>query len=324
MNYQLIYKRCACVLLVLITCCVAVRSDQVTLKNGDRLTGKILHSDGATVVIKTDLVGQVTVPLAAVVRLSGEAPLYVTLVDGRTMSGALTTEGGKAELRNANNATVVDRAQIAFVRSADEQQAYERTLNPGWLEQWSGGLDFGVALTSGNSDTLNLALGLGLTRETRRDKTTLYAASIYNRDSTSGVSHTIANTIRGGLRYDRDFSRKWFAYGFTDLEHNALQDLTLRMVLGGGIGYHAVRNDRTKLDFLGGLAWNRESFSGNFNDRSSAEAQLGQTLSHHLSKRTSLKEQFFVFPNLSRGGEYRINFDSTVVTDITRRIGWQL
>ena len=36
------------------------------------------------------------------------------------------------------------------------------------------------------------------------------------------------------------------------------------------------------------------------------------------------KEQLFFFPNLTEGGEYRINFDSTLVTDITRRIGWQL
>jgi len=38
----------------------------------------------------------------------------------------------------------------------------------------------------------------------------------------------------------------------------------------------------------------------------------------------SLKEQLFIFPNLSRGGEYRINFDSSVVAAVTKRIGWQI
>ncbi|HEY6118504.1 MAG TPA: hypothetical protein VIV66_01025 [Pyrinomonadaceae bacterium] len=37
-----------------------------------------------------------------------------------------------------------------------------------------------------------------------------------------------------------------------------------------------------------------------------------------------MREQLFFFPNLTRSGEYRINFDTTIVTDITRRIGWQL
>jgi hypothetical protein len=38
-------------------------------------------------------------------------------------------------------------------------------------------------------------------------------------------------------------------------------------VLGGGIGYHAIRNERTRLDLLGGLAMNREYFDGSDNDR---------------------------------------------------------
>lgn len=300
-------------------------ADQLTLKNGDRITGKIVKSDGGKLVIATDLLGNVSVDLSAVSNITTDQPLYVTLADGRTVSGTVTTSGDKAEVRAANTTVVaVNRADIRVIRSQAEYAAYQDSLNPGLLEGWSGGLDAGLALTSGNSDTTNIALGLAATRETSNDKTSIYAASIYNRDSTSGESRTVANTIRGGVRYDRNINRKFFGYGFTDLEHNGLQDLTLRFVLGGGIGYHAIRNDRTELDLLGGLAWNREFFKGNFNDRSTAEVQVGQTLSHHFSPRVSLKEQLYFFPNLTEGGEYRINFDASLITDISRRIGWQL
>ena len=300
-------------------------ADQITLKNGDRLSGKIVKSDGSKLVVQTELIGEVSVDLSAVNSITSDQPLYVTLADGRTVSGILTASENKAELRAANsNAVSIDRSTIRLIRSEEEHLAYERSLNPGLLEDWSGGANIGFALTSGNSDTTNLAIGLAMTRETRRDKTSIYAASIYNRDSTSGESRTVANTIRGGVRYDRDINGRWFGYGFVDLEHNGLQDLTLRLVPGGGIGYHAIRNERTKLDLLGGFAWNREYFKGDFNDRSSAEAQAGQTLEHRFNSRLSFKEQLFFFPNLTRGGEYRINFDSSLVTDITRRIGWQL
>ena len=40
-------------------------ADQITLKNGDRLTGKIVKSDGGKLVIKTQLLGDVTVDLRA-------------------------------------------------------------------------------------------------------------------------------------------------------------------------------------------------------------------------------------------------------------------
>ena len=315
-----------CLLLIVFTFAFeGVRADQITLKNGDRLTGKIIRADGKSLILKSDLAGDVTVDTDVIETITSDNPLYVTLSDGRTVAGLVTASGDKLEIRSASTPSVaMSRGAIQTIRSETEQRMYERSLNPGWLEQWSGGADFGVALTKGNSDTLNVALGLDLTRVTSRDKTSAYAAAIYNRDSTSGESRTIANTIRGGLRYDRDINRKWFGYGFTDLEHNGLQDLKLRFVLGGGLGYHLIRKERTQLDLLGGLAWNREFFNGVDNDRSSAEAQVGQTLSHQLNSRMSLKEQLFIFTNLSNPGEYRINFDGALVAAINRRIGWQL
>lgn len=316
-------KRLLTCIVLTLTLSTQTLADQITLKNGDRVTGKIVKTDGGKLVVATELLGDVSVDLAAVTNIATDQPLYVTLEDGRTVSGTLTASADKVEVKAANVVSV-NRSAIKVIRSEAEHIAYQDSLEPGLFEGWSGGADIGFALTSGNSDTTNLAIGLSATRETSNDKTSIYAASIYNRDSTDGESRTTANTVRGGVRYDRDINRKFFGYVFTDLEHNGLQDLTLRFVLGGGLGYHAIRNERTELDLLGGLAWNREYFKGDFNDRSSAEAQAGQTLSHRINSRMSLKEALFIFPNLTDGGRYRINFDASLVTDVSRRIAWQL
>lgn len=312
---------------VLTVCLVAqvyANGDQLTLKNGDRISGTVVKSDGKSLILKSDLMGEVKIALDDISTITADKPLYVTLADGRTVLGVVSTTGDNTNIKTTSGDIAVKRSSIQVIRSEAEQRIYESTLKPGWLEQWTGGADFGVALTRGNSDTTNLALGLALTRETLHDKTNVYAASIYNRDRTDGISRTVANTIRFGVRYDHDFNRRWFGYGFTDLEKNGLQDLNLRWVLGGGAGYHAIRNERTQLDLLGGMAMNREYFKGIDNDRTSAEAQIGQTLSHQINSRMSIKEQLFFFPNLSEGGEYRVNFDTSLVTDVTRRIGWQL
>ena len=299
-------------------------ADQIVLKNGDRLTGTIVKSDGKTIVFNSDLVGEVSVALDSVTNMTSDKILYVTLADGRTVAGVVTAKDGQAEIRSSTGPVVVERSAIAIIRSEAEQQAYESTLNPGWLQQWTGGADIGLALTRGNSNTTNLTVGMAVSRETLRDKTSLYGAAVYNRETTEGVSRTIANTFRFGARYDRNINRDWFGYGFTDLEHNGLQDLDLRWVLGGGLGYHAIRRERTKLDLLGGLDMSREYFEGDDNDRTSLEAQLGQTLDHQFTPRVSFKEQLFFFPNLSEGGEYRINFDAALVMDINRRLAWQV
>lgn len=317
-------RKITSLLIIVVAFATSARADQITLKNGDRLTGAIVKSDGKTIVFKSDLVGDVTVAVDTVTNITSDKPVYVTLADGRTIAGVVTTKDSQAEIKSSSGSVVVERSAIALIRSEAEQKVYESTLNPGWLEQWSGGADIGVALTRGNSNTTNFGLGMAIARETLRDKTSLYAASVYNREKTNGISRTTANTFRFGARYDRNFARKWFGYGFTDLEHNGLQDLNLRWVLGGGLGYHAIKNERTQLDLLGGLDMNREYFDGDNNDRTSLEAQLGQTLDHHFTPRVSLKEQLFFFPNLSEGGEYRVNFDAALVMDISRRLAWQV
>jgi len=310
--------------LFLMTACFATYADQITLKNGDRVTGSIIKYDGKEISIKTDLLGDVNVAIDNIEKISTDKPLHVGLADGRTVVGTLSASADGVSIKTNSGDVSVARSAVVIARSEDEQRGYESSLNPGWFEKWTGGADFGVALTRGNSDTTSIALGLGITRQTLNDKTSLYGASVYNRDNTNGISRTTANSTRFGVRYERDLNKKWFGYFFTDLERNGQQDLNLRFVPGGGIGYHAIRSERTQLDVLGGAAMNREYFDGSNNDRTSAEAQVGQTLVHRLNSRTTFKEQLFIFPNLTETGEYRINFDSTLVTDITRRIGWQL
>ena len=44
---------------LLLCCSDSVVADQLTLKNGDHLTGSVVRSDGKTLVVKTELVGEV-------------------------------------------------------------------------------------------------------------------------------------------------------------------------------------------------------------------------------------------------------------------------
>jgi len=62
-------------LLVLIAFSSEVVADQVTLKNGDRVTGKIVTSDGTKVIVKSDLIGEVTILFASVETITTDAQL---------------------------------------------------------------------------------------------------------------------------------------------------------------------------------------------------------------------------------------------------------
>ena len=58
-------------------------ADQITLKNGDHLTGAIVKSDGKTLVLHTEFAGDVTVQFAAITQITTDHPLHVALSTAR-------------------------------------------------------------------------------------------------------------------------------------------------------------------------------------------------------------------------------------------------
>ena len=54
-------------------CACLAWADQVTLTNGDRITGSILHSDTKTLVMKTDTAGEVTLKWDSIAAISAPA-----------------------------------------------------------------------------------------------------------------------------------------------------------------------------------------------------------------------------------------------------------
>lgn len=316
------------VLIVGAILCSAALADHIVLKNGDRLTGAIVKSDGKNLTIKSELAGVVTVPWEAIEQISSDQPLYLTLKDSQVVVGTVTASAGQLEVRTSNAGTVTtSKDAIQSLRSKEEQAAYQadmdRLRNPGLLDLWSGSADAGLSLTRGNADTSTFSLGMTAARTTPRDKISVYAASLYAKNSTTGRALTTANAIRGGARYDVNFSKRTFAFGFGDLEFDEFQKLDLRSVLGGGLGFHALKTERTALDLFGGGALNKEYFSTGLK-RTTGEVLAGEELTYKLSNRTLLKERAVFFPNLSQSGEYRLNFDASAITNINKWLGWHV
>lgn len=110
---------------------------------------------------------------------------------------------------------------------------------------------------------------------------------------------------------------------FNDYEYDKFQDLNLRVVVGGGFGYKAIKSDRSHLDVVGGADYDRADFSTLFT-RNSAEVFFGDDWSYKVSKIGSLTQSFRIFPNLSQTGEYRMNFDLGAVTALKKWLAWQV
>jgi hypothetical protein len=213
---------------------VALRADQVTLKNGDRLTGAIVKCDGKTLLIKTELAGDVNIAWAAITEIVSSQNLHLGLKDGQTVVGTITTSDGKFAVATKSTGTVeTPKDAVTVVRNDAEQATFdaeaERLRHPHLTDFWSGLLDTGLSSTSGNSSTVSFTLAAKAARETTRDKLSVYANSVYAKENNTSPSETTAHAINGGVRLDVNISERLFVFGFTDLQYDAFQHLDCAM-----------------------------------------------------------------------------------------------
>jgi putative salt-induced outer membrane protein YdiY len=298
-------------------------ADVITLKNGDRVTGSIVKKSGKDITIKTDKFGVVTADWGEVESVKSDKPVNLVLQDGKTVQGTLATVDGKVEVVSKDATLKVAPADVATIRDAAEQQAYERLLHPGWGELWTGTGTVGFAGTSGNAKTLTFTTGVNAARLTNTDKTSVYFNIIKASALINGQSASTAQAVRGGLAYDHDVSPRLFVGLFNDYEYDRFQDLDLRFVLGGGFGFHAVKTERSRLDLMGGAAFNRSSYSTP-ETRKSGELYWGNEYSLKLNAATSLVQSFRMFNDLSHTGDYRMNFDVGASTKISKWLTWNV
>ena len=317
----------------------ALRADQVTLKNGDRLSGTIVKSDAKTLLIKTDLAGDVNIQWDAVTSIVSTQTLHLALKDGQTIVGTVTTSDGKFEVATKDTGAITaSKDTVIDVRNDAEQKAYddqiERLRHPHLTDFWSGLLDTGLSLTRGNSDSLTYSLSGKAARTTEQDQISVYTTAIYSDSTINGVSSTTAHAIRGGVRGDLNVSNKLFVFGFTDFEYDQFQDLDLRNVVGGGLGYHVVKTKSTIFDvfaggdydqdFFGAIAANATAPATPSVTRKNGEVDLGETFNAKLNSRTTITEQFSLYPNVSTTGSYRFQFDATAATKLKNWLSWQV
>jgi putative salt-induced outer membrane protein len=276
----------------------------------------------------------------AVTAIESSQPLHLTLSDGRVIAGTVATTDGKLTVATKEAGEVsTEHSAIKAIRNDKEQEEFDRLQHPRLLDYWSGLFDLGLSVTQGNSATSALSIAGKAARVVPKNKLSLYYTQVYAKDSKETPALTTANAIHAGIRYEFNLKPKVFVFAFTDFDSDALQNLDLRNVIGGGLGYRFIHSKKTQLDVFGGASFDQEYFSSYLTTnpapppaeilvpsetRHSAELLVGESLSTKLGSRTTIIEQLTFFPNVSDLGDYRINFDAGAATKINSWLGWQI
>lgn len=307
-------------------------ADRVELKNGDRITGKVIRlDDGSTLLVKSEALGTLRIKWDAVAKVVAVDPVHVIADGARVAVQELAREKGADVITTSGNATFsVAPGSILALRSTEEQVAFQqrqyREQHPEFADRWNGTLDAGLSAARGNADTTNMNLGLKGARTTDSTRLSVFFNSLLARSRASdGSTLTSANAVRSGFRYEINLSERLFTFGFGNFESDRVQKLDLRSVYGAGAGLRVLHSERGTMDLFTGASVNQESFSKTDTaDRRTGELLIGQDLSYQLSARTALGGRLSIFPNMTTPGDYRAVFDTTASTKLNSWIGWQV
>jgi len=301
----------------------AFSADHVTLSNGDTITGTIVKKDGGKLTIKSEFLGEVTMPWSAVKSIKSDSELTVVLPSGEAVKGKIDTAGDQLQVVAGGQTKAAPLTGVTAVRNDAEQHNFERMLHPGMLQLWTGNFDVGLALARGNARSDTMTTAFTATRATRTDKVALYFNQIYGTARANNLTSTIASAVRGGWKYNRNFDGRMFVTGFNDYEHDRFQNLNLRFVAGAGLGVRVSKTERSQLDVDAGLNYQRENFMDGLT-RNSAEVNTGDNAVYKLSKVTSLSQSARVFVKVTDGSGYRFNFDLGSTTVLKKWLGWNV
>lgn len=215
----------------------ALAKSVVHLKNGDRLSGTVIDKDqNGTLTLKMEAGPEIKLPKTMITKVQTLA------------------------------ATPDPRQEAAPESTSVSPKAKPAEQDP---LKWSGRVEFGGELQTGNSETESLTFD---SRLKARDKKNRYQADFeYNRAEDEGT--ITDDDMELELQYEHFLDERWFAGATTSFKNDDVAELDLRSRIGVLSGYQFYDRDDLSLNASAGLSYINENFANQSTDTSIALTQ---------------------------------------------------
>ena len=236
-------------LFVLVSCCFTLpaQADQVVMKNGDVITGKISRVDSKEVVIKPGYTKKFAVKRSAVESIVTETVLEVELEDGERVRARFAgVDEGMQVLEIDQSDTPID---IGAMRQASVPQSwYKRESN----------IEALATVNEGNTRSRSAAFAIDT--RLRLGDHRQYARVAYRRDEND--DETTKKQSRANYEYDWLFRRSWYLGATANYERDPIRDLNHRFTFGALLGHDFFDNEHLFLTIKAGAGYTDEDLGG--------------------------------------------------------------
>jgi putative salt-induced outer membrane protein YdiY len=239
------------VLVLLFASASSAWADEVTLANGDRLSGTVIGMDDGQLTIKTPYAANpIVLDWDQVDNLVTDEQVTVVLSDATTLVGATKpAEAGKMRVKMG---TIVETASFDL----DQVAAINPEPEDASKVKLTARANVGISIKRGNTETGSQHVDAEVVARTETNR---YTAGLeFNREKNE--DDLTARNYLGYAKYDHFLTEKWYLYANTLFEKDEFQDLRLRSTLGAGAGYQFFESRLMNLSVEAGPAFISEDF----------------------------------------------------------------
>jgi hypothetical protein len=275
----------------------AQKTDTLTLRNGNRITGEIKELYRGKLSYSTDDMGTISIEWLKVAGLTSAHFFEFELGSGDLYFGLLqpAAEPGRLVVAVAEFSDTISVSSVVRIVP----------IETSFWDRLEGRIEFGFNLQKANTLT-ELSLDGNVNYRVQKASTG-FSYSFYFQDQ-DGADATSRNSLT--ISHQRLLKHRWSALALTGLEQNTQLNLDLRYNLTAAGGYFFARTNKAVVQAVLGLAYTNEKKTDVEERTNNLEGVIGGEGAYFLfdSPKTDIDAGLVFYPNLTTWGRVRISF----------------
>lgn len=311
--YTFYINKILLILIFISSLCYAQKTDIITLKNGDHITGELKGMKAGLLQLSTDNMSTIYIEWDKIKEIHTDKFFQVELDDGRIYFGSLQISDKKGMIMVKG--VTIDKE--LFLKHIVEITRIKETF---W-EILGGYIQMGISYNKG-SNVAEFSFNTDLTYYIRKRQFELIANSVISATGDTTTSRN-QNASFSFLRY---LERKWFWSALISANQNTTLGLNLRANIGAGVGNDFIHTNDMLLSFQAGVVGNREWYTNQTEPQNNLTLVIANRFQYFIYENPgiTLDSNLQIFPYLTDFGRIRITYTFGMDWEIINDFYWNM
>lgn len=323
-------------------------ADVLVFTNGDQLSGTLERGVGDNIVFKSEMAGEITVPMSKVKELRSNNNFAVIQKNEKVAKitrtpGTLTYTDGTVTVATQTGAP--EQVPVKNLAYIIDKTTYDKEVlnHPSLLHGWDGSISGGATLVRSTQIGTSFTAGVTLQRVIPtvpylppHTRSTVNILENYGKltqpvipqppPPAAPIPPSVAKTsiFHADAEHDKYFSQRFYVLGDLSFDHNFSQGLNLQQVYGIGVGWTPFKSDVQQLDLKADVHYEKQNFQPPTASQNLIGSTFGEAYRRNLPAKMIFTESATILPAFNNMDAYSANAAAGLSVPVYKRFSMAL